>query len=102
MWFKIQDQEVMVRIIAKPLAKKTMLLSISDEGLHIALHAAPHKGQANKELILYLSDIFQIPKSRIVLKRGENSKHKQVIVPLAAFNRCLKSGILGAAGGSSS
>jgi uncharacterized protein (TIGR00251 family) len=84
MWFKIQDQKIKIRIIAKPLAKKSALLNISEQGLQIAIHAKPHKGEANKELILFLSKLFQIPKSKIILESGENSKYKQVTMPLTA------------------
>lgn len=82
MWFKIQDQQIKLQIIAKPNAKKTAILKISEQGLHIAIHAKPHKGEANKELIVFLSKVFKVQKSQIILKAGENSKHKQIIMPL--------------------
>lgn len=82
MWFKIENQQVKINILAKPNAKKTALLGISDQGLNISLHAKPHKGEANKELISYLAKLFKLPKNQIILQRGEGSKHKQVIVPL--------------------
>jgi hypothetical protein len=50
--------------------------------LHISLHAQPKQGEANKELISYLAKILRLPKSQIILQRGEGSRHKQVIVPL--------------------
>lgn len=81
MWFSIQDQKLTLRIIAKPNAKKSAIVKISDQGLHIALHAKPHKGEANKELILFLAGLFDVPKSQILLKSGESSKYKQVIFP---------------------
>jgi hypothetical protein len=82
MWFKIQNQQVNVWILAKPNAKKTALLSISEKELHIALRAKPQKGEANKELISYLSQLFDLPKSQIILKSGEGNKYKRVIMPL--------------------
>lgn len=81
MWFKVQDQQIRLQIIAKPNAKKTILLRINEEGLHIAIHARPEKGEANKELILFLSDLLGVPKSKIILKSGETSKYKQLIIP---------------------
>ena len=84
MWFKIQGQQVKLRIIAKPNAKKTTLVNISEEGLQIAIHAKPHKGEANKKLIAYLAELLRVPKSHISLDAGENSKFKQVTVPLTA------------------
>lgn len=82
MWYKIQNKQVTLNIFAKPNAKKTVLIKISDRWLHIALHAKPHQGEANKELISYLAKLFRLPKSKIILQRGEGSRHKQVIMPL--------------------
>lgn len=82
MWFSIQGKQVRLQIIVKPNAKKTALVKISEQELHIAIHAKPHKGEANKELILFLSKIFDVPKSQIILKTGEGSKYKQIIMPL--------------------
>ncbi|HSW70815.1 MAG TPA: DUF167 domain-containing protein [Gammaproteobacteria bacterium] len=83
MWFKIQSQQVELRIFAKPNAKRTALIKVHDE-LHIALNAKPHEGEANKELICYLAKLLQLPKGHIILKRGEGSRHKVVIIPLTA------------------
>lgn len=82
MWFKIQDQQVRINIFAKPNAKKTAVLGIGEHGLIISLHAKPDKGSANKELIVYLAKLFHLPKTQIVLQRGEQSRHKLVILPL--------------------
>lgn len=83
MWFKIADQKVELKIFAKPNAKKTALLAISDQGLHIALHAKPQQGQANDELIAYLAKLLATPKSHITVKRGIGSRYKWVIIPLS-------------------
>lgn len=82
MWFKIENQQAKLNIFVKPKAKKTALIKISDQELHIAIHAKPHQGEANKELIAYLAKLFRLPKSQIILQRGEASRHKQVIMPL--------------------
>ncbi len=82
MWYKIENQQVKINIHAKPHAKKTAFLEVSEKGLHISIHAIPHKGQANKELIVYLSKLLQLPKSQILLQRGGTSHYKQVLLPL--------------------
>lgn len=81
-WFTIQDQQVKLTIFAKPHGSKTAIMGINEQGLQISIHAAPQKGEANKELIAYLSDLFDAPKKQIILLRGETSKYKQVIMPL--------------------
>lgn len=82
MKFKIQNNHIELHLIVKPNARKTEITSIDEKGLSIAIHAKPHKGEANKELIAYLAKIFKISKSQIVLKRGEGSRYKTVLVPL--------------------
>ena len=82
MWFKIDKQHVQLTIIVKPNAKKTEMLKIDDQGMHISLHAKPHKGEANEELIEYLSDYFHVPKTKIKLFRGEHARIKQMLLPL--------------------
>lgn len=83
MWFKIQNQHINITILAKPHAKKTTLLGMNEkQGLLISLHAKPHQGGANKELIAYLAKLFQLPKTQIILRKGEGSRHKQVTLPL--------------------
>lgn len=82
MWFKIDGQQVRINILAKPNAKKSSLVGISEQGLHISLHAKPHQGEANKELIAFLAELFALPKTKIVLLKGEGSRYKQVVVPL--------------------
>jgi len=58
------------------------MLKIDGQGIHISLHAKPHKGEANEELIEYLSDYFHLPKTKIQLLRGEHGRNKQVLFPL--------------------
>ncbi len=82
MWFKIKNQQVRINIYAKPNAKKTAFLGVSEQGLLISLHAKPHQGAANKELIAYLAKLFHLPKTQIILQKGEGGRNKQVVVPL--------------------
>ena len=82
MWFKIENQSVLLFIYAKPNAKHTALLNIANDALHIALHAKPQDGKANAELISFISKLFKIPKTQITLARGDNSRYKQLKIPL--------------------
>lgn len=82
MWFKIQNQQVRINIFAKPNAKKTAFLGVSEQGLLISLHAKPQQGAANQELLTFLAKLFDVPKTQIILHKGDASRYKQVIVPL--------------------
>lgn len=82
MWFKIIDQTVELRIYAKPNARRSEITGVCLHGLSVALHAKPQEGAANTELVNLLSDVIGVPKSKIVLRRGEASRHKVVVLPL--------------------
>lgn len=81
-WYTIRHQHIEIQVYAKPNAKRSALIEVTAKGLHIALHAKPHQGEANKELIHFLSELFDIPKSHIELLRGESSRYKKVLLRL--------------------
>lgn len=83
MWFKLQDERVELRILVKPNAKRSALLALGPDELQIALHAKPQDGKANQELLSYLAELLAVPKTQIILKRGEKSRHKLVSLPLS-------------------
>lgn len=76
MWYKISAQYIELSIYAKPNAKTSALLATTEDELHIALHAKPREGEANKELIRFLAQLVKIPKTQIKLIRGETGRHK--------------------------
>ena len=67
-------------IAAKPNAKVSQVVSLDDEAIGVAIGAAPRDGEANSELILYISDLMGVKKSCISLDRGQKSRHKTLIV----------------------
>lgn len=82
MKLKIIDHHAELHLVVKPNARKTAFTTINEKGLTITLQAKPDKGEANKELIAYLARTLKIPKSRIILKKGGNSRYKTVLIPL--------------------
>lgn len=82
MWFKITNERITLQVYAKPNAHKTALVEITQDELHITVHAPPQDGKANKELILFMSKLFKIPKTQITLVRGQESRHKLLSLPL--------------------
>lgn len=61
-----------------PKAHKSEIVGWEGEELKIRLKAIPEKGEANQELIAFLSKAFGIPKSNIELVSGLTSRHKKV------------------------
>ncbi len=75
--------ETMRRITVKviPRAKQNQVLgTLNDDTIKVRLTAPPVDGAANKALIDLLSEVWDIPKSRIRVVKGETSRLKIVEV----------------------
>lgn len=59
-------------------ASRVAFSGIEGDCYKIRLSEKPLKGRANKQLIHFLSDILDIPKSNIQILRGEKSKLKTI------------------------
>lgn len=83
MWYTIKKEAIEIPIYAKPNAKQSLVVGIKDGRLHVLIHARPQDGEANIELISFLSTLLNIAKKDIALKSGQTSKFKLVSVPLS-------------------
>jgi hypothetical protein len=69
---------VIVTVKVIPRAQKNAIDGYENGILKVRLHALPEKGEANEELIEFLSDVFDLPKSSITIMRGNTSRIKHV------------------------
>lgn len=74
-------QGIRLRIFLQPKASRDQIVGWHDGEVKIAITAPPIDGQANAHLLKYLSKLFKVPKSRIILEKGELQRHKQIFVP---------------------
>ena len=70
-----------LKIILQPKASKDQIVGLHDDELKITITAPPVDGQANAHLMKFLSKAFKVPKSAIILEKGELNRHKQVWIP---------------------
>jgi uncharacterized protein (TIGR00251 family) len=74
------DDGVLLVVRAQPGAKKTAISGIYGEGpaaqLKIAVHAPPVEGRANAALVIFLAEVFSLPKNAIEIVSGEISRSK--------------------------
>lgn len=88
-----------IKVLAKPGSKENGITGISEEGVEVKISAPPLDGEANTELISYLSKLFGIRKSDLTLDRGSRSRTKTVTVSkdsgltIDKMNELLKSNI---------
>lgn len=74
-------QGLRLRIFLQPKASRDQIVGLHDGELKIAITAPPIDGQANAHLLKFLSKLFKVPKSSIVLEKGELQRHKQIFIP---------------------
>jgi uncharacterized protein (TIGR00251 family) len=67
---------VKLRIKVKPNSKTDEVIREADGTIKVKIKAQPMEGKANKYLIEYLSKILNLPKSKIVLSKGETNAFK--------------------------
>ena len=84
---EIKDSDkgrIRFRVRVQPSAPRNELLGWNAAGeLRIKVAAPPHEGEANKELVKFLSKRFSLPRREIVVESGEKSRSKIVSAPAA-------------------
>ncbi len=61
-------------------AKITGVTGVHGDALKIKLAAAPVEGKANAVLLSYLANRFNVPLNQVVLKQGDKSRHKVIVI----------------------
>lgn len=86
------NTNVVLKIKVIPLKPFNQVMGQMDDGtIKIALKAKPIEGQANKELINFLSQKTHISKSQISIISGLKTKTKIVKIDAASENLILES-----------
>lgn len=71
---------VVLNVRAQPRSSRAGVDGVVGDALKVRIRSAPVDGKANKELVATLADAFGIAKSRVVIKGGETSKTKRVLL----------------------
>jgi len=82
MWYEIKNSFVIFYIKAQPNSSKNKIAGILGDSLKINIKAPAVEGEANKELIKFLSKTFKISKSDIEFISGKTSKRKALKMPM--------------------
>ena len=79
-FFSETPEGVVLNVRAQPRSSRAGLDGVVGDALKVRIRSAPVDGKANKELVETLADAFGLPKSRVVIKGGETSKTKRVLL----------------------
>lgn len=80
----ISNNQIALNLLVQPGVQKTAwggTLEHDDKCyLKLRLKAKPVEGQANKEIIEFLSKFFSLPRLSLAIKQGEHSRYKLVVI----------------------
>ncbi len=77
---KQKDGSILLNIYVQPRASRLGFVGMHDGCLKLAIPSPPVDDKANKAVILFLADFFQIPQKEIRLCFGRKSRRKQLAV----------------------
>ena len=76
----LPDGSLLLRLHVQPRAAANGLAGVHGDMLKIRLTTPPIDGKANKAVIAYLAKLFRLPKSAFVIKSGQQSRNKTVVI----------------------
>jgi uncharacterized protein len=77
---RVSIDEVVIEVTARPGASRRGVIGVSGGRMVIAINSRPDKGKANEELIEYLARELRVPRSALLIVRGETSRRKTIRV----------------------
>ncbi len=83
-----KENGVTFAVRVQPRASRSQIAGELDGALKIRLAAPPVDGEANDELIRLLAKLFDLPRSRVVLLSGHNSRNKVISVSGISREAC--------------
>jgi uncharacterized protein (TIGR00251 family) len=81
---------VSIAIQVQPRSGANKIRGIHDGRLKLAVDAAPVDGEATKQCLRYLAEIFSVANSRVTLLSGAQSRKKLVLIEGVTTADCLR------------
>jgi uncharacterized protein (TIGR00251 family) len=75
-------KQIELTVRETPNSSKNQIVDVVEGALKIKLKAPPVDGEANEELIRFISKWLKVAKSDIILQKGSTSKNKKLLLPL--------------------
>jgi len=79
-WYRRSGAILTLTLHVQPGAKHSEICGLHGEALKIRLAAPPVEGRANKALLKFIADLFDVPLRQVELKQGGQSRHKVVAI----------------------
>jgi len=76
----LTDGSLLLKLLVQPKASKNEIAGLQNDALKLRLTTPPIEGRANKAVIAFLAKRLHLPKSSLVIKSGQQSRHKQILI----------------------
>ena len=77
-WMRVAVDEVIIEVSARPGAPRRGVIGVTADRLVIGVNSRPEKGKANDELIELLAREMRVPRSALLIVKGEASRRKTI------------------------
>ena len=77
---KQTDNGLVIPVKVVPGSSRSRIAALLGGSLKINIAAAPEKGKANKQLVRFLAEMLNHPKSAITIISGSHDPHKQILI----------------------
>jgi uncharacterized protein (TIGR00251 family) len=75
---RVAIDEVIIEVTARPGSSRRGAIGVTADRLVVGVNSRPEKGKANDELIEYLAREMRVPRSALMIVRGETSRRKTI------------------------
>lgn len=77
-WFRVDEKRgtLTLSLHVQPNASRTKVAGLHGEALKILVAAPAVENKANAKLMAFLSEVFEVPVSRVTLKQGGHGRRK--------------------------
>ncbi len=79
-WYRWSGGDVVLTLRVQPHAKRDEIVGVHGAALKVRITAPPVDGAANTHLVEWLAELFDVPRSSIILESGESGRNKRIRV----------------------
>lgn len=79
-FFHWQDDSLVLRLKVQPRARRNAWGEVIGERIKLYLTTPPVEGKANQAVIAFVAKTFSVAKNRVVIRRGQTSRDKEIVV----------------------
>lgn len=78
-WYRWEGEDLILHLRVQPKASQDAFVGpYGEDAYKVTLQAPPIDGKANAQLLKFIAKAFGLPRSRVLLESGANSRSKRL------------------------